>query len=201
MSFLSDSDVAPKANIGQSRLVLIILHIMIVNWPFCIFQSVSKHQMCFTSSEDKFLYLCTYIVYWCLHMSFCLSINFHCEYFINKERPFGFVTKFNLLNCLKVLWSLMFCRQKQFSYLNIWKLWKILRNSSSTMATYRLAYLHTTEGGRSHVLTKATVWPESHNIHMSQNLDLDSFWHLLHYFNSWQRKVHPDQGWQTHALL
>lgn len=50
----------------------------------------------------------------------------------------------------------MFCRQKQFSYLNIWKLWKILRNSSSTMATYRLAYLHTTEGGRSHVLTKAT---------------------------------------------
>lgn len=69
----------------------------------------------------------------------------------------------------------MFCRQKQFSYLNIWKLWKILRNSSSTMATYRLAYLHTTEGGRSHVLTKATFCPESHNIHMSQNLDLDSF--------------------------
>lgn len=54
MSFLSDSDVAPKANIGQSRLVLMILHIMIVNWPFCIFQSVSKHQTCFTSSEDKF---------------------------------------------------------------------------------------------------------------------------------------------------
>lgn len=201
MSFLSDSDVAPKANIGQSRLVLMILHILIVNWPFCIFQSVSKHQMCFTSSEDKFLYLCTYIVYWCLQMSFCFLWIFSLRIFQKQGTTIRLCDKIQFIKLFK---STLIVDVLSSETIFIFKHLETMENSQKQFinnGNLQVGISTHDRRSRSHVLTKATVWPESHNIHMSQNLDLDSFWHLLHYFNSWQRKVHPDQGWQTHALL